>query len=216
LTLEEAFLFASYFKGLSPQARLVAGPVPIVGEDDRYPKDVHGHSSEPVTFVIRAEKCPNRLGVEAVIRHFQGSVTTFAEIARRQVEAMWFAGGYPDGAQLAAVLPADWQAPGLFVVQDLFAGRLTESATFVLPATTAFEKDGTFLNHAGLAQTFSRAVRPPVESRTELQLAFDLLGRRGLVQSSSARLELARAIPHFAGLAREPPTNGVRFELQTV
>src|SRR5262249_14734459 len=40
LTVEEAFLFATHFKGLSKSVRLALGPVPAIGEDDRYPKDV--------------------------------------------------------------------------------------------------------------------------------------------------------------------------------
>ena len=176
-----------------------------------------GNPVEPTTFVIRAEKCPNRRGVEAVLTHFQGSVIPFEDVAKEEVAAMWFAGGYPDKEQLAAALPTDWKAPATLVVQDLFASELTESASFILPATSAFEKDGTFVNHAGLAQTFARSVRPPQETRTELQLAFDLLGRRGLVQSAAIRAELAKAIPFFAGLAeKELPANGVRFELPTV
>jgi NADH-quinone oxidoreductase subunit G len=217
LTLEEAFLVASYFKGLSAEVRLVLGPVPVVGEDDRYPKDVRGNPTEPTTFVIRAEKCPNRRGVEAVLKHFQGSVVPFADASRQNLDAMWFAGGYPDPAHPGRALPKNWQAPGLLVVQELFTGTLTEAATFVLPAMTAFEKEGTFVNHAGLAQTFPRAVRPPVEGRTELQLAFDLLGRRGLVQSASIRSELAAAMPEFGRLGEKGlPSTGVRFELGTV
>ena len=38
----------------------------------------------------------------------------------------------------------------------------------------------------------------------ELQLAFDLLGRKGLVQANAIRAELAKAVPYFAGLALEP------------
>src|SRR5438067_1729058 len=72
LTVEDAFLHATYFKGLSKSVRLTLGPVPVVGADDRYPKDVKGHPVEPTRFTIRAEKCPNRLGVEAVLRHFEG------------------------------------------------------------------------------------------------------------------------------------------------
>lgn len=215
LTVEEAFLLASYFKGLSPEIRLVLGPVPVVGEDDRYPKDVHGRPVEPTKFVIRAEKCPNRRGVEAVLVHFEGRVTRLADAAG--ATAMWFAGGYPDPTHLAAALPADWQAPPLLVVQDLFPSRLTEAATYVLPGTSVFEKDGTYVNHAGLAQTFRRSIRPPVEARTELQVAFDLLGRRGLAQAAAVRAELAQAIPTLAGLAAaELPPTGVRFELPTV
>jgi NADH-quinone oxidoreductase subunit G len=194
--------------------RLALGPVPIVGEDDRYPKDVRGNPTEPTTFVIRAEKCPNRRGVAAVIQRFQGSVIPFAEAARQRLDAMWFAGGYPAPDHLAGALSADWAPPRLLVVQDLFAGKLTETAAFILPATTSFEKDGTFVNHAGLAQTFPRAVRPPVEARTELQLAYDLLGRRGLVQAGAIRAELARTVPEFSQLAEKNlPATGVRFAL---
>jgi NADH-quinone oxidoreductase subunit G len=215
LTVEEAFLYATYFKGLSADVRLALGPVPVVGQDDTYPKDVRGNPVEPVKFTIRAEKCPNRRGVEAVLRHFQGGVAPFDAVAREGVAAMWFAGGYPDRAAVEADLGTDWKTPGLLVVQDLFPTVVTAAATFVLPATSAFEKDGTFVNHAGLAQTFPRAVRPPVEARTELQVAFDLLGRRGLVQAAAVRSELAKAVPAFAGLAgTDLPATGVRFELE--
>ncbi len=40
LTAEEAFLLGTYFKSLSSEVRLVLGPVPVVGADDTYPKDV--------------------------------------------------------------------------------------------------------------------------------------------------------------------------------
>jgi NADH-quinone oxidoreductase subunit G len=211
LTAEEAFLLATLFKGLSADVRLALGPVPVVGEDDRYPKDVRGNPVEPTKFTIRAEKCPNRRGVEAVLRHFQGKMIPFAGVVREPLAAMWFAGGYPVKEQLEAELPTDWKAPELLIAQDLFPSLLTASAKYVLPATASFEKDGTFVNHAGLAQAFGRATRPPVEVRTELQLAFDLLGRRGLVQPAAVRAELASAVPFFAPLAADVPKNGVRL-----
>ena len=97
----------------------------------------------------------------------------------------------------------------MLIAQDLFPTLLTASAKIVIPATASFEKDGTFVNHAGLAQSFPRATRPPVEARTELQMAFDLLGRRGLVQANAVRAELAAAIPSFAALAGSVPENGI-------
>jgi NADH-quinone oxidoreductase subunit G len=216
LTVEEAFLLGTYFKSLSADVLLALGPVPVIGEDDTYPKDVKGNPVEPVKFTIRAEKCPNRRGVETVLRHLQGSVIPFADVATEGV-AMWFVGGYPDPELVNAAIPDGWKPPAVLVVQDLFPTKLTDAASFVLPATSSFEKDGTFVNHAGLAQTFARAVHPPRETRTELQLAFDLLGRRGLVQPAAVRAELAKAIPEFAGLAeRQLPADGVRFELETV
>jgi len=214
LTVEEAFLFATYFKSLSADVRLVLGPVPVVGQDDKYPKDVKGNAVEPTKFVIRAEKCPNRRGVETILKHFQTRVIPITDVLKETVSAAWFAGGYPDKA---AVDVAGWKSPALLVVQDLFATPVSAEATFLLPATTSFEKDGTFVNHAGLAQTFARSVKPPTEIRTELQLAFDMLGRKGLVQAAAIRAELATVVPFFAGLAaKELPTNGVRFELPTV
>jgi NADH-quinone oxidoreductase subunit G len=213
LTVEEAFLLATYFKGLSKAVRLTLGPVPVVGEDDRYPKDVKGHPVEPTKFTIRAEKCPNRLGVEAVLRHFEGTVTRIADVARESLAAVWFAGGYPLKEHAEAAVPTDWQPPPLVVAQDLFPSALSAFAKYVLPATSSFEKEGTFVNHAGLAQTFPRAVRPPVEARTELQLAFDLLGRRGLAQSAVIRKELVAAIPAFAPLIAALPNTGVKLQL---
>ena len=190
LTVEEAFLFALAFTRNAKPARLVLGPVPVIGEDDRYPKDVKGHAVEPTKFTIRAEKCPNRKGVEAVLSHFQGSVIPFADVVRENIPAMWFVGGYPVKEHLEAALHSNWKAPATLIAQDLFPTLLTASAKIVLPATAAFEKDGTFVNHAGVAQSFPRATRPPTEVRTELQVAFDLLGRRGLVQADVVRTEM--------------------------
>src|SRR5580704_3193118 len=39
LTVEEAYLAAKFFKSLSPNVRLALGSVPMIGEDDTYPKD---------------------------------------------------------------------------------------------------------------------------------------------------------------------------------
>jgi NADH-quinone oxidoreductase subunit G len=213
LTVEEAYLFAAALRAVSRNAKIVLGPIPVVGEDDRYPKDVKGNPVEPTRFTIRAEKCPNRLGVEAVLRHFQGEVIPFS--AAGSLAAMVFIGGYPDCGFVESALGTNWTAPPLLVAQDLFSSALTTSAKYVLPATAAYEKDGTYVNHAGLAQTFGRAVRPPTEVRGELQIAFDLLGRRGLAQSATVRQELAAAVPGFAGLADVPRT-GKKIELQTV
>ncbi len=80
MTLEEAYLLASYLKSLSPKVALAMAPVRVVGEDDKYPKDVHGKPTEPVRFTIRAEKCPNRRGVEAVLRHFAGDVQPMGDV----------------------------------------------------------------------------------------------------------------------------------------
>ncbi len=211
LAVEEAFALGSAFKGLSESVRLVLGPVPVVGEDDHYPKDVKGHAIEPRTFTIRAEKCPNRHGVEAVLMHLQGEVIPLSAVEHEtDLAAVWFAGGYPLPVESAVKTP-------LLIVQDLLPSALSARANFVLPGTTAFEKAGTFVNHSGLAQTFARSVRPPAEARSELQLAWDLAKRPGLASAAMIRKELAEAMPDFAALANaEPAKPGQRLELQTL
>jgi len=218
LTVEEAFALGSAFKKMSDLVRLVLGPVPVVGEDDLYPKDVKGNATTPTKFTIHAEKCPNRKGVEAVLLKLQGEVIPFASIRNEfgSLAAVWFAGGYPN---------PDWvneavvgiQAPQLLVVQDFFPTTLSAMATYMLPATAGFEKDGTFVNQAGLAQPFQRAAKPSPETRTELQLAFDLWNRKGLANISAIRKDVAKALPAFAMLADvKPHATGKRLELQTV
>ncbi len=214
LTVEEAFQWATAAKSWDKGVRLALGPVPMVGVDDSYPKDVKGNPVAPAKFVIRAEKCPNRLGVEMVLQHFQGSVTPFAGIGA--TTAVVFVGGYPEPVTAEALTGV--VLPDLLVVQDLFTSPLAKAAKYLLPGTSNFEKDGTFLNHAGYAQTFARAANPPKEVRSELQVACDLAGKRGLAQASAVRKDLAKTFPALAALA-EPKAaakGAARLELQTV
>jgi NADH-quinone oxidoreductase subunit G len=216
LSVEEAFALATAVRGINKDVRLVLGPVPVVGEDDHYPKNAKGEHVPPAKFTIRAEKCPNRLGVEAVLKQLQGELVRFADIAHHDLNFLWFAGGYRDAKWVDAAIPDGWKAPPTLVVQDLFASKLTAAATLVLPATTAFEKEGTFVNHAGYVQPFARAVKPGTEVRSELQLALDLTGRKGLANVASVRAELAKAFPQFASLAELKSPTAKKVELATV
>jgi NADH-quinone oxidoreductase subunit G len=205
LTCEEAYLLAKLVKGLSADARLYLGWVPVVGADDVYPKDSKGKPSGPVKFTIRAEKCPNRRGVEAVVQHFGGEVRSFEQAAKDAagLQALYVTGGYPrrfgpwpDAAALAGLKKVP-----LLVVQDLFPSELTAAARIVLPAASFAEKDGTFVNHANLAQAIRWAVRPAHRLRTDGQIFLDLLGRRGLLSAAAIRKEIAGEVPYFQALA---------------
>jgi NADH-quinone oxidoreductase subunit G len=208
LTCEEAFLLAKFLKGLSGEVRLALGPVPVTGEDDTYPKDRRGRPMQPVKFTIRAEKCPNRRGVEEVLRHFQGEVIGFGEILKSagegQLRALYIAAGYPPrlGGWIAEDQAPALQKVPLLIVQDLFTSPASAVARYVIPAAAYAEKDGTFVNHAGLAQALHWAVRQPGEFRTDGQVFLDLLERRGLVHAPSLRAELAAEVPFFAPLAQ--------------
>ncbi len=231
LTCEEAYLFAKYLKGLSPQVRLALGPVPVVGEDDTYPKDRRGRPIQPVKFTIRAEKCPNRKGVEAVLRHFQGEVVGFDAVVGDDWQAVYLAAGYPprspsplplspggrgvrgEGGWITAEQAAALAKVPTLIVQDLLPSPASDVSKYVVPAASWAEKDGTFVNHAGLAQAIRRAVKPPGEVRTDGQVFLDLLERRGLVHAPTVRAELAAEVPYFAALAGDLGEYGVKLEI---
>lgn len=217
LTVEEAYLLAKLMKDLSPKATLYLGHVPVVGEDDHYPQDRSGKPTPPIKFTIRAEKVPNRRGVEEVLRHFQGDVRSFADAVRAsaagQISMLYLTGGYSPRLGLWASddeIAAFAKTPKL-IVQDLFLSKLTESAAFVVPAATWAEKDGAFVNHANLAQAIHWSVRPGTIGKTDGQVFLDLLERRGLLHADTIRKELASAIPYFKGLAGELGEHGVRL-----
>jgi NADH-quinone oxidoreductase subunit G len=217
MTLEEAYLLVSYLKSLTQNLSLAIGPVRVVGDDDKYPKDVHGRPVEPVKFTIRAEKGPNRRGVEAVLRHFAGDVMPKGDVLGRAAagdfSAVYLVGGDPEGwitDQQAAALE---NVPTV-VVQDILPSPASERATFVLPGGSFAERDGTFVNHAGLAQGIKRAIRGPGEARPDGRILWDLAGRRGLLNIALLRQEMGELIERLRPLAAgQPGEHGVRLSV---
>jgi NADH-quinone oxidoreductase subunit G len=213
LTTEEAYLAANWLKGQSKQVKLAHGFLPVVGADDTYPKDRRGNPIQPVKFTIRAEKCPNRRGVEEVLKHFEGSVVPFSKAIdaakRGEVKALLLTGGYPDKGTLAAFaeVPSDL----MLAVTEIFHGPATSHAKYVFPATAFSEKEGVYLNHANLAQAVKRACKPPLDTRLEGQMFMDLAGRPGLYNAVAVRKELAAEVPYFARLADGVGKLGVKL-----
>ncbi len=207
LTCEEAYLLARFIKDLSPKSMLALGPVPVVGEDDTYPKDRRGRPVQPVKFTIRAEKCPNRKGVEAVLLHFQGALMPFGEVLQAAeggaVKALYLSAGYPKraGGWIDAAGAEALKKVPLVVCHDLLPSPVSNFAHYVLPGASFAEKEGTFVNHAGLAQAIHWGVTPTGETRTDGQVFLDLLERRGLVHAPTLRGELSRTVSYFAPLA---------------
>jgi NADH-quinone oxidoreductase subunit G len=204
MTCEEAYLLAGYLKSLSAHVQLALGPVRVVGEDDQFPKDVHGKAVQPTKFTIRAEKCPNRRGIEAVLEHFQGAVTPMDELwgrlQKRQIDALYLLGGDP-APWLSAEQAAQLDGLKLLIVQDILPSPAIPHASFVLPGGSFAEKDGTFVNHSGLAQAIHKSVVGPHEARPDGRILWELAGRRGLFHAANLRKEIGGAIPALAGLA---------------
>lgn len=206
LTIEEAYLLAKFIKALSPETRLALGPVPVFGQDDTYPKDRKGRPIQPVKFTIRAEKCPNRRGVEAVLKRFQDKVISWDDVlwsaGEGKVSALYLAAGYPPrGGWVSDSQAETIKKTPLVVCHDLLPSPVSRFAQYILPAASFAEKDGTFINHAGLAQAIHRGLTPTGECRGDGQVFLDLLERRGLLYVASLREEIAAAVPAFAPLA---------------
>jgi NADH-quinone oxidoreductase subunit G len=203
LSVEEAYLLCAFLRGIDAEARLVLGPVPTVGEDERFPKG----------FTISAEKCPNHRGVEAIIAHFaHGQVATFGqwlpELDQGAVQGVWLSGGYKKD-WIDQSTAQRFERLKLLIVQDLFPSPLAERATYVLPAAAYAERDGSYVNRGDRLQSARWAIRPPMGVRTEGSLLWELSGRRGLYNFQAVLEEIAREVLYFSAIAGPVPETGI-------
>jgi len=215
LTVEEGFLLATFIKSISPKSKLVLGPVPVIGEDDHYPK-TRGSVAPQVKFTIRNEKCPNKKGIEQIIKHFEGDVILVADyLSKNTPEALFIAAGY-QGEEVSwfdNTLLGLFKKVKLLITQDLFPSALTDVSKYVIPSAAFSEKEGTFVNFAGLAQELHWACVPLKQVRTDGQVYLDLLERKGLLQAANIRDEIAKSIPYFSRLAGgKLESDGVHLE----
>lgn len=133
-------------------------------------------------FLIKADKNPNRAGVQAIWSEVQ--VKAFANLVE-DVEAGRIKSLYMMGSELSAddALGKRFVAAlgklELFVLQAPRGGQLAEHAHLVLPACTHAEKDGTFINQAGLSQGFVRAFMPQGDSLPDWQIFVKLARAMG-------------------------------------
>lgn len=205
LTVEEAYLLAAYARSIDADALLALGPVPVIGEDEKFKNG----------FTIHAEKCPNRRGVEEVLKHFTGGVMSFGdfanEVASGQVGSVWLSGGNKKSDWIDAATTEKLTAAKVIVVQDLSTSPAWEAATWQLPGAAFAEREGSYVNHANHLQSFTWAVRPPVGVWTEGQLLWRLLNRPGLYKARPVMQEIATTIDYFAAAAEEVPPTGVKL-----
>ena len=195
LTCEEAYLLAVYAKTLSPDVLLALGKVPIVGQDERFKSG----------FTIRAERCPNRRGIEEILRHFDKTVLDWEAFARKidagELDGVYLTANYPD-PWIDETEAARFERLNLLVVHDILPSPIARKAHFIVPGVTFAEKEGCYVNHAGLIQSSDWGVRPAAGAHADGQVFCDLLGRKGLYQSAGVLAELAGTISFFARAAQ--------------
>lgn len=95
------------------------------------------------------------------------------------IELLWISAtnpavSLPELARVRAIL----ERPELLVVvQDIFLGETAQLADIVLPAATWGEKTGTFTNADRTVHLAERAVAPPGEARSDLEIFLDYARR---------------------------------------
>jgi NADH-quinone oxidoreductase subunit G len=223
LTVEEAYLMASYLKSLSASAVLTLGPVPSRGQDVTVkPDQLKGRTGDtsfivPRPFTVHAEKCPNRLGVEAVLKHFQGEVIDFDAISKRvaagEFQALYVASDAIDPWIDGAASESLRKGVGFLVVQDTNVTPLAQLADVVLAGATFAEKAGCYVNADGRLQYAEAALPPRDGSLPDLDLFTILAGRGGgPVRSRDVLAEMAEQVPAFAvAQGGEVPELGVKL-----
>ena len=183
-----------------------SGPFRWRGKTSRYPQG----------FTIRAEKCPNRRGAEAIVARLGQGLLTFDDLLQRlegeSLGALWVTGGYPtdwittEQAEQLARVP-------LLIVQDLFSSPALGARRPTNCRERPLRSAGSYVNYNDRLQSFEWAVRPPAGTQTEGQLYWRLLGRAGLYDPPAVLAELARAIAYFAPAAGPIPAVGVDLKV---
>lgn len=205
MTCEEAWLLIRLVHAAAPQARLVMAPVPAQGADELFPVGTKDESR--AKFVIRAEKCPNSRGVAAVMKASGASPLKFEEfvkqVAQGQVGLTWIVGGYPQEWVPADLAAAAGKIEHL-IVQDIFPSALSQAAAVLLPSCAWLEREGTFINHAGLAQPIEAVLPPPIGCQSDGQYLYRLAGMEGLYRAAKLREQMAGKVNEVKELYTPP------------
>ena len=206
LTVEEAWMLCAVARSIDPEAFLAVGHVPLTGSDETFPGG----------FTIRAEKCPNRHGVEAVLGAYGAGGQTWDDLVRHvstgNADAAWISAGYP-GPWIDDAAAAPFADVRCLVVQDLFDSPLAQLATWRLPAAGFAERAGTWVNVAHRAQSFRQAIRAPAGVWPEGRLYWNMLGRQGLYDPDAVRRQLAASSATLAALAGDVPDSGIDLRI---
>ncbi|HUO09778.1 MAG TPA: 2Fe-2S iron-sulfur cluster-binding protein, partial [Phycisphaerae bacterium] len=189
---EEIFLQIKYARSIDPECWLVMNPVRTDGMDQVFKNPTTGQ----VTFTIKAEKAPNRKGVEKMFAHFGGNTCAFSELAEK-ARGGKIAVGLVSGDPFAPTHVADYKQTlaGLQTVIHIGmrSGAVYEKAVLSLPACSWAEKSGVYENFEGRIQPFAQAIAAMGESRSVGQIFWDFMGHGGRYNAAGTRSMMAAA-----------------------
>ncbi len=171
LSCEDAYWWAKYATSFDAEVTFAVGPVPIVGEDQKFLDD----------YTLYAEKAPNARGVRRVLGKFTSDVLVHDALlaSGKNFDAVVLTGHYPpqwvpDSFAKSATLCQD----GFTLLVDLAERDLGQPVDVFLPGTSWAEKAGTFENVNNQLQAFERALNPLDYCKSEAQIALDLIAAR--------------------------------------
>jgi len=110
----------------------------------------------------------------------------------------------------------------LIVVQELFMTATSEMADVVLPASSYFEKNGTFTNGERRVQRVNKVVEPIGNTKPDGQIIIDIMNKLGYQQPTGLTYdatkiieEIADVIPFMKGLSWERlGKNGLQWPIK--
>ena len=98
----------------------------------------------------------------------------------------------------------------LIVVQELFMTATTEMADVVLPASSYFEKNGTFTNGERRVQRVNKVIEPIGNTKPDGQIIIDIMSRLGYNQPTGLTYDAAKVIEEIADVI--PFMKGLSWE----
>ena len=141
-----------------------------------------------------------------MLHHFQGAIINIGDIlgdaAEGRIDTLYFVGGDPRGGLDESHAAALAKVKTL-IVQDILPSPVSARGHILLAAGSFAEREGTFINHSGLAQAIKRSIRSPEDARPDGRILWELSGRKGLFNSRVLRQEIALEVPQLAALSGE-------------
>ncbi len=98
----------------------------------------------------------------------------------------------------------------LIVVQELFMTATSEMADVVLPASSYFEKNGTFTNGERRVQRVNKVIEPIGNTKPDGQIIIDVMSRLGYNQPTGLTYDAAKVIEEIADVI--PFMKGLTWE----
>ncbi|MDP1821801.1 MAG: 2Fe-2S iron-sulfur cluster-binding protein [Archangium sp.] len=175
-------------------------------------------------FLVKADKNPNRKGLEAIAKGFGLELKAFGELTKAidagTVTALFGLGAeVPEGDEAFA---ARAQKLALLVVTATSESKVTEVAHVVLAAAAHVEDEGSYIQEAGIVQRFRRAYPPKGDSQPHWKWAVELARALGLEMKAASSREifkqLAPTVPELAAFEwdKKAPMNQKRPGISTM